>query len=300
MAKIAKDITELVGHTPLVKLNRFAEGLGAAIVAKLEFFNPGSSIKDRIGLAMIEAEEKQRKISTIVEPTSGNTGIALAWIGAIKGYKVILTMPEIMSIERQKLLKFLGAEVVLTPGSKGMQGAIDKALELAKGLKDSFVPMQFKNKANPEVHRTTTAEEIWQDTDGEIDILVAGIGTGGTITGVGEALKKKKNSIQIIGVEPEKFPHKIQGIGAGFVPEVLNQAVIDEIIKISDEEAFENAGKIAQKDGIMVGISSGAALAAAKIMAARPENKGKLIVVILPDTAERYISTLLFPKREGN
>ncbi len=294
MKKIAKNLTELIGQTPLVKLNKFAEGLGATIVAKLEFFNPSSSIKDRIGLAMIEAAEKQKKISTIIEPTSGNTGIALAWVGAIKGYKVILTMPETMSVERQKLLRFLGAEVILTPGSKGMQGAIDKALELAKGLKDSFVPMQFKNKANPEIHRQTTAEEIWQDTGGEIDILVAGIGTGGTITGVGEVLKKKNKNIQIIGVEPEKFPHKIQGIGAGFVPDVLDTKVYDKVIKISNEAAFENAKKIAQKDGIMVGISSGAALAAAKIMAARPENKGKLIVVILPDSAERYISTELF------
>jgi cysteine synthase len=306
MGNIYKDLTELVGKTPLVRINKFADGLGADIVAKLESFNPASSVKDRIGLAMIEAGEKDGKIkkdTVIIEPTSGNTGIALAWISAAKGYRLILTMPDTMSVERRSLLKYLGAELVLTEGAKGMKGAIDKAAELAKEIKNSFVPQQFTNPANPEVHRKTTAEEIWNDTDGKVDIVVAGIGTGGTITGIGEVLKKKKPSIKIVAVEPADSavlsggnpgPHKIQGIGAGFVPDVLNTKVYDEVIKVSNDDSFKNAQEIAKSYGLMVGISSGAALAAAKNMAGRPENKEKLIVVILPDTAERYISTPLF------
>jgi len=303
MSKIVKNLTELIPKTPLLRLK-------SGIVAKLEFFNPASSVKDRIGAAMIEAAEKEGKLkrgSVIVEPTSGNTGIALAWIGAAKGYKVILTMPDTMSIERRALLKFLGAELVLTEGAKGMKGAIDKAAELAKSNKNYFVPQQFTNPANPEIHRRTTAEEIWNDTDGKVDIFVAGIGTGGTITGVGEVLKKKKKSIKIIAVEPSDSavlsgggpgPHKIQGIGAGFVPDVLNVKAYDEVIKVSNDDAFEASKNVAKTDGLMVGISSGAALVAAQNMAARPENKGKLIVVLLPDTAERYLSTPLF--KEGN
>ncbi|MEA3492982.1 MAG: cysteine synthase A [Candidatus Margulisiibacteriota bacterium] len=310
MVKIAKDLTQLVGKTPLVKLNKFTDGLGATIVAKLESSNPGSSIKDRIAVAMVEAAEKSgklRKGSVIIEPTSGNTGIALAWVAAVKGYRLILTMPDTMSIERRSLLSFLGAELVLTEGQKGMKGAIDRAAELAREVRNSFVPQQFTNKANPDAHRKTTAEEIWNDTDGKIDILVAGIGTGGTITGTGEVLKKKKIDIRVVAVEPagspvlsggQPGPHKIQGIGAGFIPEVLDSGVYDEVIKISNDEAFENSKAVARSDGLMVGISSGAALAAAKNMAGRPANRGKLIVVILPDTAERYISTGLFEEGE--
>jgi cysteine synthase A len=289
-----------------VQLNKFAEGAKAQLVAKLEFFNPGSSVKDRIGVAMIEAAEKAGEIdknTVIIEPTSGNTGIALAWVAAAKGYRLILTMPETMSIERRKLLKFLGAELVLTEGAKGMKGAVDKALELAKEHKDAFVPQQFENPANPAIHRKTTAEEIWRDTAGKVDVVVAGVGTGGTITGIGEVLKKKKKSVKVVAVEPADSPvlsggspgpHKIQGIGAGFVPRVLDRKVIDEIVAVTNDDAFAAARKIAQTDGIMVGISSGAALHAARQMAARPENKNKLIVVILPDTAERYLSTQLF------
>lgn len=306
MANIANNLLELVGNTPLVKLSGFAKDLKATLVAKLESFNPASSVKDRIAVAMIEAGERAGKIkkgTVIIEPTSGNTGIGLAWAAAARGYRLILTMPDTMSVERRSLLKFLGAELVLTDGTKGMKGAIDKADELAKKNKNSFVPQQFNNPANPAIHRKTTAEEIWKDTDGKIDILVAGIGTGGTITGTGEVLKKKNPKIKIVAVEPadsavlsgnDPGPHKIQGIGAGFVPKVLNTKVYDEVIKVSNDEAFAASKQIAKTDGIMAGISSGAALVAAKNMAARPANKGKLIVVILPDTAERYLSTPLF------
>ncbi|MFA5035451.1 MAG: cysteine synthase A [Candidatus Margulisiibacteriota bacterium] len=308
MAKIANSIVELVGGTPLLKLNRFAADVPATLLAKLEFFNPASSVKDRIGAAMIAAGEKAGKIkkdTVIIEPTSGNTGIALAWVCAAKGYKLILTMPETFSVERRSLLKFLGAEIVLTEGAKGMKGAIEKAQELAKEHKNSYIPQQFDNPANPEIHRQTTAEEIWRDSGGKVDVFIAGVGTGGTITGVGEVLKKKNKNIKVVAVEPadspvlsggQPGPHKIQGIGAGFVPGVLNRSIIDEIVKVSSDEAFEASRTVARTDGILVGISSGAALHAAKTMAARPENKGKTIIALLPDTAERYISTLLFPK----
>jgi len=301
MSKIASNLTELIGKTPLVRLKHFG-----GVVAKLEFYNPAASIKDRIGLAMIEAAEKSgelKKGSTIVEPTSGNTGIALAWVAAAKGYKVILTMPETMSLERRAILKFLGAELVLTEGPKGMKGAIEKAEELAKKNKSYFLPQQFDNPANPEIHRRTTAEEIWADTDGQVDVLVAGIGTGGTITGIGEVLKKRNPKLRVVAVEPsaspvlsggQPGPHKIQGIGAGFVPKVLNTKVYDEIIKIDNDTAMATSREAAKKEGLLIGISSGAALAAARMMAGRPENKNKQIVVILPDTAERYLSTDLF------
>jgi len=304
--KIAKNITELIGNTPLVRLNKISEGAVAQVVAKLESFNPCASIKDRIGLAMIEQAEKDgqlKKDSIIVEPTSGNTGIALAFVCAVKGYKLVLTMPETMSIERRKLLAALGAEIVLTPGSQGMSGAVRKAEEITKSNKRYFMPQQFKNPANPEVHRRTTAEEIWRDTDGKIDILVAGVGTGGTITGVGEALKKKKSSLKVIAVEPKDSavlsggapgPHKIQGIGAGFVPDVLNKKIIDEIIQVSNEDALETARRLAKEEGILAGISSGAAAHVALNAAKRRENKDKLILVIFPDTGERYLSTDLF------
>jgi len=306
MAKIYSDITKTVGNTPLVKLNHITKGLEATVLVKLESFNPLSSVKDRIGVALIEDAEKKgllKKDSVIIEPTSGNTGIALAFVAAARGYKLILTMPDTMSIERRQLLKILGAELVLTEGPKGMKGAIEKADELAKSTPNSFVPQQFNNPANPAIHRKTTAEEIWNDTDGKIDILVAGVGTGGTITGVSEVIKKRKPGFKAIAVEPEASPvlsggkpgpHKIQGIGAGFVPRVFNKDVIDEIIQVANDDAGETARQLARKEGILAGISSGAALWAALQVARRPENKGKLIVVVLPDTGERYLTTWLF------
>jgi len=304
--KIAKDITKLIGNTPLVRLNRLTKGCLGEVVAKLEFFNPCSSVKDRIGLSMIEQAEKEGRINKetiIIEPTSGNTGIGLAFVCAVKGYKLVLTMPETMSLERRQLLFALGAELVLTPGAEGMAGAVRKAEDLAKNNKRFYMPQQFKNPANPDVHRRTTAKEIWDDTNGQVDILVAGVGTGGTITGVAEALKKKKVSLKAVAVEPKDSPllsagksgaHKIQGIGAGFVPQVLNQKVIDEIIQVADEEAMDIARRLAREEGILAGISSGAAVFAALGLARRRENKDKLIIVILPDSGERYLSTELF------
>ena len=312
MAKIAENITQLIGGTPLVRLGRIGAGLPGRVVAKLESFNPGSSVKDRIGLSMIEAAEKEgmlTKNTIIVEPTSGNTGISLAFVAAARGYKLILTMPETMSIERRHLLRIFGAELVLTPGAEGMKGAIAKAQEIAASGPDYFLPMQFKNPANPEVHRRTTALEIWEDTDGKVDILVSGVGTGGTITGVAEVLKEKKPSFKAIAVEPagspvlsggDPGPHKIQGIGAGFVPEVLNTELLNEIIKVENDDAGAMAVKLAKEEGILAGISSGAALWAALKVAKREENAGKMIVVVLPDTGERYLSTWLFSEKENN
>lgn len=308
MAKVAKNLTELIGNTPLLELSNFNQvnNTLATIIAKLEFFNPCGSVKDRIGYSMIkDAEEKGliNKDTIIIEPTSGNTGIALAFIAAAKGYKLILTMPETMSVERRNLLKALGAEIVLTPGEKGMTGAINKAAELIENIPHSFMPQQFKNPANPEIHRRTTAEEIWRDTKGNVDIFIAGIGTGGTITGVGEVFKRRRPQIKIIGIEPadspvlsggKPGPHKIQGIGAGFVPDVLNKSVIDEIIKVENEDAFRISRQLARTEGLLVGISSGAAVYAALQVAKRPENKSKKIVVILPDSGERYLSTALY------
>jgi len=303
---IKDDITQLIGHTPILKLKSFSEESGAEICAKLESFNPLSSVKDRIAWNMIASAEKDGKLKpggTIIEPTSGNTGVGLAYIGAARGYKVILTMPESMSIERRKLFQGFGAQLELTPADKGMKGAIQKAEELHKSHKGSFMPQQFNNAANPEIHRQTTAEEIWSETDGKIDILVSGIGTGGTITGCGEVLKKKNKAIKIIAVEPEESPvlsgdkpgpHKIQGIGAGFVPDILNTDVFDEVIKIHSRKAAELTRKLAKSEGILGGISSGASLAAALEVGSRPENKGKIIVAIFPDTGERYLSTWIF------
>jgi cysteine synthase A len=319
MGEIFDDITQTIGRTPLVKLNRIIEDAVATVVAKLEFFNPAGSVKDRIGISMIEAAEREGKLepgqtivavagkdsdpSTILEPTGGNTGIALAFVAAAKGYKVILTMPDTMSIERQSLLKAFGAELVLTPGSEGMIGAIEKAKEIKEQNPDYFIPQQFENPANPEVHRKTTAEEIWQDTEGKVDVLVSGVGTGGTITGVAEVIKARKPSFKAIAVEPADSPvlsggqpgfHRIPGIGAGFIPVVLNTEIIDEVIQVTNEQAFEYTRRLAREEGILAGISSGAAVYAACKVAKRMENKGKLIVVILPDTGERYLSNPVF------
>lgn len=308
MANIAKSLTDLIGNTPLLELNNMkeSEGFGGNVLAKLEFFNPAGSIKDRIGFSMVQDAEKKgllKEGSVIIEPTSGNTGIALAFVSAVRKYRLILTMPETMSVERRNLLKQLGAEIVLTPGNEGMKGAINKAQELAAEYENAIVLQQFENPANTEIHRKTTGEEIWKDTDGKVDIFVAGIGTGGTITGVGELLKSKNPKVKVVAVEPfdsdvlsggKPGPHKIQGIGAGFVPKILNVDVIDEIIRVKSDDAFITAKKAAAMEGLLVGISAGAALYAAMEVAGRPENKGKNVVVILPDTGERYLSTPLF------
>jgi len=305
MARLFRDITETIGHTPLVRLNRIAQGLPAAVYAKLEFFNPLGSVKDRIGHNMITVAEKAGKLTpdtVIIEPTSGNTGIALAFVAAARGYRIILTMPDSMSTERRNLLRLLGAELVLTPAQEGMPGAIRKAEELAKSFPRTFIPQQFENPANPEIHRKTTAREIWEDTDGAIDIFVSGVGTGGTITGVSEVIKPLKSSFRAIGVEPERSPvlsggvpgpHQIQGIGAGFIPKILNTKIIDEIIRVRDEDALATARRLAREEGIPAGISSGATVWAALQVAARPENNGKMIVVIVASSAERYLSTAL-------
>jgi cysteine synthase A len=310
--KISSKLTDLIGNTPLLELTDFnrLNGVGGRLIAKLEYYNPLGSVKDRIALAMIEAAEKNGRITkdtVIIEPTSGNTGVGLAFVAASKGYKLILTMPDTMSVERRNLLKALGAELVLTPGKEGMKGAIRKAEELAIKFEKSFIPQQFENPANPEIHRKTTAEEIWNDTDGQVAAFVAGVGTGGTITGVGEVLKSRNKDIKIIAVEPydsavlsgsAPAPHKIQGIGAGFVPNVLNTSIIDEIYKVRNEEAFETSQALARTEGLLVGISSGAAAFAAMQIAKRPEYKGKIVVAVLPDTGERYLSTALYESLE--
>lgn len=308
MSKIAKTLTDLIGNTPLLELSNYEkkQELDARVLAKLEYFNPLSSVKDRVGFAMIEEGEKSGLIkegTVIIEPTSGNTGIGLSFVAAAKGYRIILTMPETMSVERRNLLSALGAELVLTPGADGMKGAIAKANELAETIPNAYIPQQFENPANAEIHRKTTAVEIWNDTDGEVDIFVAGIGTGGTITGVGEVLKQKKPGVKVVAVEPatspvlsggKPGPHKIQGIGAGFVPKVLNTDVYDEIITVGNDDAYQTAKTVAKCEGLLVGISSGAAIYAATQLAKRPENKGKTIVVLLPDTGERYLSVGLY------
>ncbi|MCJ7523051.1 MAG: cysteine synthase A [Dehalococcoidia bacterium] len=308
MSRIADDITQLIGNTPLVRLNKLAHGLSARVVAKLESFNPGGSVKDRIGISMLKAAEDAGLIendTVIIEPTSGNTGIALAFVCATRGYRLILTMPDTMSVERRQLLAAFGADVVLTPGAEGIRGAIDMAEKLIRQNPKSFMPQQFKNPSNPQIHRVTTAEEIWRDTGGEVDILVSGIGTGGTISGVAEVIKSRKPQFKAIAVEPadsavlsggKPGPHKIQGIGAGFVPEVLRLDLIDEIIKVTNEDALTTARRLAREEGILAGISSGAATWAALEVARRTEDKGKLIVVVLPDTGERYLTTWLFPE----
>jgi cysteine synthase A len=306
MTRIFEDITKTIGNTPLVRINRMTTGVKATVLVKIESFNPLSSVKDRIGVSMIDSAERSGRISkdtVIIEPTSGNTGIALAFVCAARGYRLILTMPDTMSVERRQLLKILGAELVQTEGAKGMTGAIQKAEQLAQEMKDSFIPQQFKNPDNPEIHRKTTAEEIWADTDGTVDYFISGIGTGGTITGVGEILKKRKPTVKIVAVEPadspilsggKAGPHKIQGIGAGFVPDILNRGVIDEIITVANEDAGTTARNLAKLEGILAGISSGAALWAALEIARRTDSAGKVIVALLPDTGERYLSTWLF------
>jgi len=308
MAGYNEDLTELVGRTPLVRLNRLAEGLEATVLAKLESANPGGSVKDRIALAMVEAAEKAGTLkpgTVIVEPTSGNTGIGLAWVAAVKGYRIILTMPDTMSVERRSLLAALGAEVVLTEGHKAMNGAIARAEEIAREVGNAFMPLQFANPANPEIHRRTTAEEIWKDTAGEVDVFVAGVGTGGTITGVGEALKARKPAVRVVAVEPadspvlsggKPGPHMIQGIGAGFVPEVLNRSVIDEIVPVRNEDAVRTARELARQEGIVAGISTGANVWATIEVARRPESRGRTLVTIVCDTGERYLSTTLFSR----
>jgi len=302
--KIAEDITKLIGNTPLVRLGKISKGLRAELVAKLESYNPCGSIKDRIGVSMIEAAEREGLVNedtVIIEPTSGNTGVALAFVCAQRGYRLILTMPESMSVERRKLLSLLGAEIVLTPAEKGMKGAVEEAERLLKKIPNSFMPQQFKNPANPQIHKETTAEEIWKDTDGQVDIVVAGVGTGGTITGIAEVIKKRKPDFKAIAVEPKRSPvlsggkpglHKIQGIGAGFIPDVLRLDLIDEVIQVNDEDAIEMMRRLARQEGILAGISSGAAIWAGIEVAKREENKDKLIVVILPDTGERYLSMI--------
>jgi len=309
-SKIYPSVTDAIGATPLVRLPKVSAGLPGILLGKMEAFNPAGSVKCRIGAAMLEAARRDGKLKdggTVIEPTSGNTGIGLAFACAAQGYKLILAMPETMSIERRKLVKMLGAELVLTPGSEGMTGAVNKAKELTAQIAGSYMPLQFENPANPQIHRITTAQEIWQDTNGEVDIFVAGVGTGGTITGVGEVLKEKKPSVKIVAVEPDASPvlsggkagpHKIQGIGAGFVPKVLNRSIIDEIIRVTGEDAFDTARRLGREDGVLVGISSGAAVWAALQLASKPENEGKIIVTMLPDSGERYLSTPLSDRQE--